>query len=430
MRDGTRPAALRFLAIGAIAGVLPGCGLGPTPKAYTDQMGNFRVLLVGTPKKTQRPVPSPAGPILMLGVESVDGDQTTRAVLYNDYPMQIVQFGDPDAMLDGAVHGMTSTNWSVQSQTTIKLDGHPGREVSFEVNSPTAPEKGIGKARMYLVGKRLYQTIIVGRSSKVTQEELDNFLGSFALLRIVPIATKSTAPAAAGPSGGDIARARGPGMRRRPGAPKGANRPPAGTAGRAAGASPPATTPGTPNNAVMQGEHVGPDPSQPAEVAIEAAAPPVSRASRPQPDGNERERFRDEASERGVLVGVRVGYIDAFGGKKIGAIQPIYQAGSTYVDGLRYGKDIPTPVTLVAKPGYVVGALNTKTGLLLDAFQVTFVKFNDGRLDMNDSYTSDWLGDPRGGNPATTTSAGKLVVGIHGRTTGREVNALGLVVAD
>jgi hypothetical protein len=367
---------------------------------------------------------------MMLGVESVDGDQTTRAVLYNDYPMQIAQFGDPDAMLDGAVRGMTSTNWSVQSQTAIKLDGHPGREVSFEVNSPTAPEKGTGKARMYLVGNRLYQTIVVGRSSKVTQEEFDKFLESFALLRIVPIASRSTAPAPAGPSAGGIARARGPGMRLRTGAADGGTRPPAETAGRGSAAPPPATRPGTPNNAIMQRESVGPDPSQPAEVAIEAAAPPRSRAYRPQPDGNERERFRDEASERGVLVGVRVGYIDAFGGKKIGAVQPIYQAGGKYVDGLRYGKDIPTPVTLVANPGYAVGAINTKTGLLLDAFQVTFMKFKDGRLDTNDAYTSDWLGDPRGGNPATTTSGGKLVVGIHGRTTGREVNSLGLVVAE
>ncbi len=75
-------------------------------------------------------------------------------------------------------------------------------------------------------------------------------------------------------------------------------------------------------------------------------------------------------------------------------------------------------------------AINTRTGLLLDAFQFVFMKLKDGQLDPENSYTSDWLGDPRGGGDGHATGDGKLVVGIHGRTTGREVNMLGLVVAE
>ena len=51
-----------------------------------------------------------------------------------------------------------------------------------------------------------------------------------------------------------------------------------------------------------------------------------------------------------------------------------------------------------------------------------------GKLDPNNSYTSNWLGDPRGGNPGKRSGDGKIVVGLHGRSNGREINSLGLVV--
>ncbi|MHC5541611.1 hypothetical protein ACYOEI_25600, partial [Singulisphaera rosea] len=140
------------------------------------------------------------------------------------------------------------------------------------------------------------------------------------------------------------------------------------------------------------------------------------------------EAYRETAPKGGVLVGVRIGYIDAFGGLKVGSILPIFQLGHAYSEGNRHGAPLDTSVTLVARPGFAVGAINTRTGLLLDALQVVFMKFKDGRLDPADSYLSPWLGDPRGGNLASVSGDGKLVSGIHGRSNGREINALGLVV--
>ena len=131
-----------------------------------------------------------------------------------------------------------------------------------------------------------------------------------------------------------------------------------------------------------------------------------------------------------MLVGMRVGYVNVFGGSKVGAIQPIFQVGNSYVEGKQFGKPIPLSVTVVARPGYAVGAINTHTGILLDAFQPVFMRFKDGQLDPDDSYTTDWLGDPRGGRSGTATGEGKLVFGIHGRSNGREVNTLGLLVAE
>jgi hypothetical protein len=179
----------------------------------------------------------------------------------------------------------------------------------------------------------------------------------------------------------------------------------------------------------VQFGNAGPDPRKPAAVAIDAK-PGANLSNRPEPNGNERERFRELAQDGGVLVGARVGYIDATRDMKVGMIQPIFQAGSRYVGGRRYGKDVPPSITVVAKPGYAVGAINTRTGLFLDAFQLVFMKYDDGQLDPNDSYSSNWLGDPRGGGDGKASGDGNLVVGIHGRTSGREVDMLGLVVAE
>lgn len=180
----------------------------------------------------------------------------------------------------------------------------------------------------------------------------------------------------------------------------------------------------------MQTGDEGPDFLKPAAVPIELGQLGGFLRSIPEPNGNPREQFREVAPPRGVLVGLRVGYVPIFGGPKVAMVEPIYQVGNRYVPGKRYGKPIPPEMTVVAKPGYAVGAIRTRTGLTVDAFQVEFMRFKDGQLDPDDSYTTNWLGDPRGGGPRDATGEGKVVVGIHGRSNGREINGLGLVVAE
>ena len=131
-----------------------------------------------------------------------------------------------------------------------------------------------------------------------------------------------------------------------------------------------------------------------------------------------------------MLVGFRAGYVEIFGGPKIASVQPIFQVGDRYVPGKQQGGSVPLETTVVARPGYAVSAIRTRTGLTVDAFQIEFTRFRDGRLDPDDSYTTNWLGDPRGGGPRDATGEGKLVVGIHGRSNGREINNLGLLVIE
>lgn len=145
--------------------------------------------------------------------------------------------------------------------------------------------------------------------------------------------------------------------------------------------------------------------------------------------GLNHDRFHDIAPKDSVLVGAHVSYIMRFGGPKISSVRPVYRVRGKIVDGKRYGSLQSKEVKAIAKPGYAVGAVNTRTGLTVDGFELVFMRIEGDHLDTSDSYTSPWLGDKRGGSPRDVSSEGKLPVGLQGRA-GKEVNALGLIVRE
>ncbi len=50
-----------------------------------------------------------------------------------------------------------------------------------------------------------------------------------------------------------------------------------------------------------------------------------------------------------------------------------------------------------ARPGYAVGAPHLPLRLLINGLSVTFMRMKDGKLDPQQSYESDWVGDRTGG---------------------------------
>jgi hypothetical protein len=131
--------------------------------------------------------------------------------------------------------------------------------------------------------------------------------------------------------------------------------------------------------------------------------------------------LRDSAPEGGALVGLRVGQGHDFGGA-VSAIQPIYQVGDQYHVGRWCGQASGAAHVLLAEPGYVVGRINARAGLVLDALQLHFVRVRDDRLDEDDAYDSEWIGGS-GGRPADLPEASRLIVGISG-SADSSVNAL------
>ena len=137
-----------------------------------------------------------AAPFDRAGERGRQSDPSARRVCRLAGP--VVEPYEPDALLDGGIRGISgSGQWTVQGQPPIALDGHPGRDVRFAVTLPPRRE-GIGPGADFLVGSRLYQAIMVGPASKVTEEELDQFVKSFELLQKVPVTPRRRPPLAPG----------------------------------------------------------------------------------------------------------------------------------------------------------------------------------------------------------------------------------------
>jgi hypothetical protein len=126
--------------------------------------------------------------------------------------------------------------------------------------------------------------------------------------------------------------------------------------------------------------------------------------------------FKDAAPQRGVLIGMDIGLGQFAKLDIVTAVQPIYQTPQGEVRGRKFGANFSKATTLKAQPGYAVGAINVKAGLLVNGLEIKFMRIKGNALDPNDFYMSNWIGDKTGGNgPTLLGGDGKLIVGIIGK---------------
>lgn len=184
--------AMRLAWMSAL--VLAGCG-GGGAGPYTSQEGNFRVDLSGTPKTTSRTDKTPAGPLTTHTTLLEDRDKFSRSVTYSEFPTGLLQGKDANTLLDAGMRGMGQA-WLLGGQVPVAIDGHPGREASFEVVGVGNDENGAGRARCYIIGPRMYQVVIIGPKSKMNDALAKAFLDSFKLLKpVAPVVKATPAPA-------------------------------------------------------------------------------------------------------------------------------------------------------------------------------------------------------------------------------------------
>lgn len=148
----------------------------------TDEKGNFTVKVPGKPKKQTQTVDTELGKVeaIYYLVELKEG-KGAFAVAFNDYPKDFVAKADAEAVLDGAREGnIKPHNGKVTSETKIKLDGFPGREYTFSGKLGGDGEPITGNVRLYLVGDRLYQLMVLA-SEKIPaeREDIGRFFYSF-----------------------------------------------------------------------------------------------------------------------------------------------------------------------------------------------------------------------------------------------------------
>ena len=169
---------------GRIALIVVAVAGGCSAKApYTSKPGNYRVDMPGTPKEIDRKIPSPLGGDLeMHGAMASDSANVAYSVLYCDYPEGIARSERLDAVLDAVASGFIRGSGFTELETKKStLYGYPGRELSFQANSPSGA-KGLGRSRIFLAGNRLFQVVIVGPEANATAEVAKAYFDSFALL--------------------------------------------------------------------------------------------------------------------------------------------------------------------------------------------------------------------------------------------------------
>jgi hypothetical protein len=123
--------------------------------------------------------------------------------------------------------------------------------------------------------------------------------------------------------------------------------------------------------------------------------------------------YRDVCEEGGVLIGFQVGLGKFTNNDIVKSLRPIYLTKKGEKFGNWQGPAPAAPVTIKAKPGYVVSSIIVRSALALDALTLTFAKLGKEGLDLSDTYNSEQVGG-NGGRPAEVSGKGALFVGVTG----------------
>jgi hypothetical protein len=128
-----------------------------------------------------------------------------------------------------------------------------------------------------------------------------------------------------------------------------------------------------------------------------------------------RQPFTDSAPRGSYLVGFRSTIRYGFAVDCVASLEPIYRNDANKETPGKTQRNAHGHVTtIVAKPGYAVGAINMRKGMVVSGFEIVFMKKSGSELDPTDSYQSKWYGG-QGGGPRTIDSDQYLVTGIEGR---------------
>lgn len=136
--------------------------------------GSFSVFLPGEPKRSIQSIDTPAGRIDLV-MYNAGSKKSGFVVGYADYPEEAVKDSVPKKMLDGARDGAVA-NVGGELIDEMELDsyGYPARELLINV-----PRKAKIRARLVLVDNRLYQAMVISKSSAVLEDKGTEFFDSF-----------------------------------------------------------------------------------------------------------------------------------------------------------------------------------------------------------------------------------------------------------
>lgn len=144
---------------------------------YQSSRGRFTVSFPGEPEEGVQTLTSHDGDI-DLYMYSAGSKKIGFVVAYADYPDSVFKKRSIKEILDGAVDGaVNNVGGKLLDEIELEYEGYPGREIEVSVGS----KKASVRARIYLVDKRLYQLMVVGKRDQVTESRVYDFFDSFVI---------------------------------------------------------------------------------------------------------------------------------------------------------------------------------------------------------------------------------------------------------
>ncbi len=159
-----------------------GCREAPVEaKEFISETGGFSVVVPATLTEKSQELSSDFNK--MTVVTYAGGSDSNRFMVnYMDLTQDVVDAAGAKTILEGSRDQLVgSAGITVLSEAEISLDGNPGQEVVFQTSIAENPQLLV-RARIYLVGTRLYQVIAAVPKAYGENEITANFLDSFKLL--------------------------------------------------------------------------------------------------------------------------------------------------------------------------------------------------------------------------------------------------------
>jgi hypothetical protein len=183
MRTSTRRTLSRA-AVAVAASALSACApADATPWAtFSPEGGAFTVAMPGTPEREQQFAQNESGTVDTRVYTLLLDRGGFFKVVDLALPANVDVKAGADAVLDSAVVGVVdSASARLVSRQKIFVSNRPGRQVEAEVPESAVPGGGTLKARIYLVGPRLYELVAVVPKADAAGSAPARFLDSFEL---------------------------------------------------------------------------------------------------------------------------------------------------------------------------------------------------------------------------------------------------------
>lgn len=151
----------------------------PKSVVFASKDGKFTVTVPAKPTEKTNKVKIGAGEV-EVHLFTVDQKDRAYIVSYTDYPPGRL---DPDAekVLAGVIDGNAKSlkgKVVADEKITIGKKKYPGHEIKIEFGGE---KKSLYRARVYLVGARLYQVVALGPDEFAKSKAVDDYLKSFVL---------------------------------------------------------------------------------------------------------------------------------------------------------------------------------------------------------------------------------------------------------